>query len=188
MKFNTNFVVKLKGIKYLFFLILLLGSMAGCFPYAKLSDGETRLKKNEVIVEEVDLARKAKAQLKSDLANNYQQAPNESLLGLHLDTRLYYSTDEPGDTSKFKNWLRKSVVERPAVYDKNASKATAKSMAFFLQNKGYLEATVRDTSFTDKQNTNVQYIADPGDLYVVCLLYTSPSPRDGLLSRMPSSA
>ena len=26
------------------------------------------------------------------------------------------------------------------------------------------------------------------DLLVTCLLYTSPSPRDGLLSRMPSSA
>ena len=26
------------------------------------------------------------------------------------------------------------------------------------------------------------------DLYCSCLLYTSPSPRDGLLSRMPSSA
>ena len=26
------------------------------------------------------------------------------------------------------------------------------------------------------------------DDYMVCLLYTSPSPRDGLLSRMPSSA
>ena len=26
------------------------------------------------------------------------------------------------------------------------------------------------------------------DVYTVCLLYTSPSPRDGLLSRMPSSA
>ena len=25
-------------------------------------------------------------------------------------------------------------------------------------------------------------------LYIDCLLYTSPSPRDGLLSRMPSSA
>ena len=25
-------------------------------------------------------------------------------------------------------------------------------------------------------------------LYITCLLYTSPSPRDGLLSRMPSSA
>ena len=27
-----------------------------------------------------------------------------------------------------------------------------------------------------------------GLLYMICLLYTSPSPRDGLLSRMPSSA
>ena len=26
------------------------------------------------------------------------------------------------------------------------------------------------------------------ELFVLCLLYTSPSPRDGLLSRMPSSA
>ena len=28
----------------------------------------------------------------------------------------------------------------------------------------------------------------PLAVYGVCLLYTSPSPRDGLLSRMPSSA
>ena len=27
-----------------------------------------------------------------------------------------------------------------------------------------------------------------GDSYKACLLYTSPSPRDGSLSRMPSSA
>ena len=27
-----------------------------------------------------------------------------------------------------------------------------------------------------------------GSKYIDCLLYTSPSPRDGLLSRMPSSA
>ena len=29
---------------------------------------------------------------------------------------------------------------------------------------------------------------DEGPFYQTCLLYTSPSPRDGLLSRMPSSA
>src|SRR5664279_1348248 len=28
----------------------------------------------------------------------------------------------------------------------------------------------------------------PEGMYNICLLYTSPSPRDGLLSRMPSSA
>ena len=30
--------------------------------------------------------------------------------------------------------------------------------------------------------------AEDGSYATACLLYTSPSPRDGLLSRMPSSA
>ena len=37
----------------------------------------------------------------------------------------------------------------------------------------------------------VTYLQGPFDVIAdveVCLLYTSPSPRDGLLSRMPSSA
>ena len=46
------------------------------------------------------------------------------------------------------------------------------------------------------QNPNLQQIParnkDLGpkirSLFIPCLLYTSPSPRDGLLSRMPSSA
>ena len=32
------------------------------------------------------------------------------------------------------------------------------------------------------------YFANMGLGLFICLLYTSPSPRDGLLSRMPSSA
>ena len=32
------------------------------------------------------------------------------------------------------------------------------------------------------------YLYDVDDNQYICLLYTSPSPRDGLLSRMPSSA
>ena len=32
------------------------------------------------------------------------------------------------------------------------------------------------------------FIIDVGKGLIACLLYTSPSPRDGLLSRMPSSA
>ena len=37
--------------------------------------------------------------------------------------------------------------------------------------------------------TKKNWVADNDSIYVhSCLLYTSPSPRDGLLSRMPSSA
>ena len=37
-------------------------------------------------------------------------------------------------------------------------------------------------------NAYTATITVTGDTPMVCLLYTSPSPRDGLLSRMPSSA
>ena len=33
-----------------------------------------------------------------------------------------------------------------------------------------------------------EYSETAADEFISCLLYTSPSPRDGLLSRMPSSA
>ena len=35
---------------------------------------------------------------------------------------------------------------------------------------------------------NPDYIDEVASSVQACLLYTSPSPRDGLLSRMPSSA
>ena len=43
------------------------------------------------------------------------------------------------------------------------------------------------------QNMNITAVKVTDDIsiayvYYTCLLYTSPSPRDGLLSRMPSSA
>ena len=35
---------------------------------------------------------------------------------------------------------------------------------------------------------NIVKGADPRDAWMICLLYTSPSPRDRSVSRMPSSA
>ena len=39
-----------------------------------------------------------------------------------------------------------------------------------------------------KENRNKKYLDENVDAYYVCLLYTSPSPRDRQKSRMPSSA
>ena len=48
--------------------------------------------------------------------------------------------------------------------------------------------SILDVSFFNFENAiTAAYFAD-AELNIVCLLYTSPSPRDGLLSRMPSSA
>ena len=46
------------------------------------------------------------------------------------------------------------------------------------------ESFIEQAKLQSKDNWREEYTALP----IICLLYTSPSPRDGLLSRMPSSA
>ena len=59
--------------------------------------------------------------------------------------------------------------------------------------RGKKIATIYDTKYFEKANELMQKcdaisIVTPTEFHYDCLLYTSPSPRDGLLSRMPSSA
>ena len=54
---------------------------------------------------------------------------------------------------------------------------------FFL----ILKFTGRAITNPAKAPTTVEVLAED-EKHADCLLYTSPSPRDGLLSRMPSSA
>ena len=42
--------------------------------------------------------------------------------------------------------------------------------------------------YVDEYQSALEALGYEVSVYDVCLLYTSPSPRDGLLSRMPSSA
>ena len=56
---------------------------------------------------------------------------------------------------------------------------------------GYLIAQLNMTdkeSFKLYAETVPESVKKFGGKYLVCLLYTSPSPRDATLSRMPSSA
>ena len=77
-----------------------------------------------------------------------------------------------------------------------------KSPSVGVRNRFVYQATAGQTSFTgsDSDAKTLTYqdslymgvyqngvLLKPGTDYT-CLLYTSPSPRDGLLSRMPSSA
>ena len=50
------------------------------------------------------------------------------------------------------------------------------------QKLGYGDPTAK------KLGIDINWVDYSGGLSEICLLYTSPSPRDGLLSRMPSSA
>ena len=59
---------------------------------------------------------------------------------------------------------------------------------------GMLATTTQAQTFAEwfkQKKTQKKYLVQQIaalQVYIGCLLYTSPSPRDGLLSRMPSSA
>src|SRR5665647_3003981 len=83
--------------------------------------------------------------------------------------------------------------EAPTLPSPAAANAAAASFAALTARLDYLDAAdieqVRKAyRFADE--AHLGQIRASGEPYIThpCLLYTSPSPRDGLLSRMPSSA
>ena len=70
-----------------------------------------------------------------------------------------------------------SDLDDVEILDSSGSTASVDSLAWELAQKA------GGSSGDDRSNSIA--VSANGD---VCLLYTSPSPRDGLLSRMPSSA
>ena len=71
------------------------------------------------------------------------------------------------------------------------STQSATSSSSFV-NVPNLSVAITPTSTSSKVYIIVTDVAEVGSsgqaAFTICLLYTSPSPRDGLLSRMPSSA
>ena len=63
-------------------------------------------------------------------------------------------------------------------------------ISYFDKKKTYEQLSIKDKVLTSLLNDLEHKISliNKNDPDYICLLYTSPSPRDGLLSRMPSSA
>ena len=94
------------------------------------------------------------------------------------------NTQDPGDDD-----FDPATVNIGQVYDLALTKVLAESGPFaagdtvtfriYVHNQGTLDAAANTV-------TVEEYV--PADMILACLLYTSPSPRDATLSRMPSSA
>ena len=67
----------------------------------------------------------------------------------------------------------------------------ARALLFLLYGENYsvdLPDGIGTMSFKTQENTVSSFEVSPNPTTNICLLYTSPSPRDATLSRMPSSA
>ena len=83
----------------------------------------------------------------------------------------------------------KALIYKPSksVTQSGTKKSEKWILEFKRISRTEIEPLMKWTSSSDTQN-QVKMKFSSKELAISCLLYTSPSPRDGLLSRMPSSA
>ena len=106
----------------------------------------------------------------------------------------YEKRDDYGPEARYfrgGEWVSELALESLAEESETAEVAIAKAWSEGVDSS-VAEVTERDGEWTSVLDyyTALDTSVDPDEVSIgdVCLLYTSPSPRDGLLSRMPSSA
>ena len=104
----------------------------------------------------------------------------------------------------FGNWSKQSKLKLsanldipPPVLEENKEEYLAeldkiREAEEWIENNKITEQPIKPVMKNNTSNGELLVHQEPRKsntfLYIICLLYTSPSPRDGLLSRMPSSA
>jgi len=163
--------------------VLLMAS--SCKTRKYLKDGETFLKENEIVFtdkQNVDNWRN----LKYELSTLAYQKPNSKVFWVPR-RYFYYKVENPNkrkierrarkdakriakgkDKKKrnFSNWIRKSIAEEPAIYDKDQADATAKKMEQYLYERGYFNPKVEfEPPVPKKQKTVVTYEVTTNERY-----------------------
>ena len=155
-------------------LILLIGFllMTSCNTTKFLKEDEILLTKNNIELE-TDAKKAEIGSLSYNLSTLVKQKPNKKSLGFtrarlwwyyrahqHIDnsTKLDTVTQRmESDTSRFYKVVLKRFAESPAIYDLNKMDATAQSMEYYLNNRGFYEARVDASVRIKKRFAEVTY-------------------------------
>ena len=175
----------------------------------KLSDQVVKLQEleDQVTLKEHELKElKRKAELLSgEVIPTMMQEMNISTLkladGSSVEVKPVYGASIPiAKKEQAYNWLRENGLgdiiknEVTVAFGRNEdNKAIA--YANLAQGQGYqpvqklkVEPMTLKALVRERLESGLEMPSDLFNMFTGCLLYTSPSPRDGLLSRMPSSA
>ncbi|MBN2349946.1 MAG: BamA/TamA family outer membrane protein [Bacteroidales bacterium] len=119
-----------------------------CSTTKYIPDGKYLLEKNEVKIDQGGID-------PNELKSYQKQQPNKTILGYKFHLRLYNLSNLKKD--KWPNgWLRK-IGEEPVVLDPFQTESTIQQFKFYLQNKGYYNATISDTLVAKKKKAKVIY-------------------------------
>jgi len=144
---------------YRTFLLLsaLLAGMSSCQVTKPLDEREYLLDKNII---KSDLPG-----VRENLAGILKQKPNRKILGLFRFHLGVYNMGNRGKESRFKNWLKNTVGEPPVILDNGLTRKSNQQMEVYMQNSGYFDAHVEDTTILRKKKARVIYTVTSGEPY-----------------------
>ena len=112
------------------------------------------------------------------LASELGRAPTQSELADHMGDDLEEFQKKRGNAKRFETFSMEIMTDEVlGIADDRSRQPDA-----IVEHQDFMRAVTEAIAELPERDQLLM------SLYYVCLLYTSPSPRDGLLSRMPSSA
>ncbi len=150
-------LTKNKGFQILL-IFLSFFLLFSCSPAKYIPKDKYLLKSNEIEISSGKVKER-------DLKEYIKQKPNRRVLGLKLPM-YFYSLSNPEKEKGFSKFLREKA-EKPVIWDKYMTEESLKQMKYFLENKGYYNATVEDTAIKKDQKVKVKYLVKLNEPYVI---------------------
>ncbi len=163
----------IKGRSIHFFLFCTVLALTSCNTSKFLADDEYLLEKNNIKFRGEHKV-KNKSSIKYNLSSFYKQRPNGNFLFVPREW-FYFNTESKEDPSKFQRWQQRVLGEPPVIYSDEQAVATAEAMEYFLQYKGYFNASVIKDHYFKRHKAFVDYYVNAGELFRIdTLIYISP--------------
>lgn len=137
-------------------------TIVSCSSTRHVPDGKYLL--NDVSIKVVD----TKDIKTSELYNYLRQTPNHKVLGALKLQLAFYNISGKDSTKAFNKWIRK-IGTPPIIYDSTLTETSSKQLIKALQNKGYLEATVKIDTIGNakKKKMKVNYIIEANKPHII---------------------
>ncbi|MEO5571081.1 MAG: BamA/TamA family outer membrane protein [Bacteroidia bacterium] len=109
-----------------------------------------------------------KASLKAEVAPIIKQKPNRKILGIFRFHLGIYNLANRGNSSGFKEWVKRAIGEEPVLLDTALTNRSTGQIRQYMENIGYYNAEVSDSIVTiSKHKANVIYSIKTNTPYTI---------------------
>lgn len=141
-------------------VVSLFALVTSCSPVRQLPEGSYLLNKNTI--------KNDQPELNESIGTILKQKPNRRILGIFRFHLGVYTIANSGKPTGFKNWMKRAIGEAPVILDSSQTHRSSMQITQFMQNEGYFNATVTDTTvFKRKKKANVTYTVRAGTPYTI---------------------